>query len=40
MVNPHRALGLCKQQNTAIRGKPATVERSCDFLATDCWESK
>jgi hypothetical protein len=39
-ADPHRALGLCQQQNAAIRGQPATVERGCDFLARHCWESE
>ena len=39
-AKPHRALGLCQQQNTAIRGEPTSVERGCDLLAPDRWKRK
>ena len=39
-ADPHLALGLRQEQNAAVRSEPATVESSCDFLASDRWESK
>jgi hypothetical protein len=31
-------IGQCEQQHDAIRGKSATIERSCDFLARNGWQ--
>jgi hypothetical protein len=39
-ADPHRALGLRQQQNAAVRGQPATVERGCDLLAANRWKRK
>ena len=32
------AIGQCEQHHAAIRGKSATIERSCDFLARNRWQ--
>ena len=32
------AIGQRKQHHAAIRGKSATIERSCDFLARNRWQ--
>jgi hypothetical protein len=37
-ADPHRALR--QQQNAAVRGQPATVERGCDLLAANRWKRK
>ncbi len=31
-------IGQCQQHHAAIRGKSATIERSCDFLARNGWQ--
>jgi hypothetical protein len=31
---------LSQQQHPAVRSQPTAVKRGCDFLATNCWESK
>jgi hypothetical protein len=30
-------IGQCQQHHAAIRGKSATIESSCDFLARNGW---
>ena len=32
------AIGQCEQHHAAIRGKSATIERSCDFPARNTWQ--
>src|SRR4029077_11790170 len=32
------AIGQCEQHHAAIRGKSATIEHSCDFLARNRWQ--
>jgi hypothetical protein len=32
------AIGQCQQHHAAIRGKSATIERSCDFLTRNGWQ--
>src|SRR5271169_3198833 len=34
------AIGQCEQHHAAIRGKSATIERSCDFLARNGWQAE